>query len=54
MNWNIVILLVQLFFGIVIGLYFWGLLKSQRVQKVTIDRESRKDMESLQKCERFD
>ncbi len=49
MNWNIVILLVQLFFGIVIGLYFWGLLKSQRVQKVTIDRESRKDMESLQK-----
>src|SRR5690606_14340054 len=49
MNWNVIVLIIQLFFGIGIGLYFWGLLRNQRVQKVSIDRESRKDMEALQK-----
>jgi ATP-dependent Lon protease len=49
MNWTNVVLLIQLFFGIIIGLYFWNLLKSQRVQKVSIDKESRKEMEQLQK-----
>lgn len=49
MNWNVIVLVIQLFFGIGIGLYFWGLIKNQRVQKVSIDRESRKDMEALQK-----
>lgn len=36
-------------FGIVIGLYFWNLLKNQRTQKVTIDKESKKEMEQLRK-----
>jgi ATP-dependent Lon protease len=49
MNWANAVLLIQLFFGIIIGLYFWNLLKSQRVQKVSIDKESRKEMEQLQK-----
>lgn len=49
MNWTNVVLLIQLFFGIIIGLYFWNLLKSQRVQKVSIDKESRKEMEQLRK-----
>jgi ATP-dependent Lon protease len=40
---------VQLFFGIVIGLYFWNLLKNQRTQKVSIDRESKKEMDHLKK-----
>ncbi|MBY6273827.1 MAG: ATP-dependent protease LonB [Caldibacillus debilis] len=44
-----VALLIQLFFGIVIGLYFWNLLKNQRTQKITIDKESRKEMEQLRK-----
>lgn len=42
-------LFVQLFFGIVIGLYFWNLLKNQRSQKVTIDRESKKELGELRK-----
>ena len=49
MNWTSIALLIQLFFGIVIGLYFWNLLKGQRTQKVSIDRESKKEMDQLKK-----
>jgi ATP-dependent Lon protease len=49
MSWTGIALFIQLFFGIIIGLYFWNLLRSQRTQKVSIDRESRKEMEQLQK-----
>ncbi|MCM3093810.1 MULTISPECIES: ATP-dependent protease LonB [unclassified Cytobacillus] len=49
MSWTGIALFIQLFFGIVIGLYFWNLLKSQRTQKVSIDRESRKEMDVLKK-----
>ncbi|WP_199425641.1 ATP-dependent protease LonB [Thermaerobacillus caldiproteolyticus] len=49
MNWTNVALLVQLFFGVVIGIYFWNLLRNQRTQKVSIDKESRKEMEQLRK-----
>ena len=47
MSWTNIIILVQLFFGVIIGLYFLNLLKGQRMQKVTIDRESKKEMEQL-------
>ncbi|MGJ7920522.1 ATP-dependent protease LonB [Neobacillus sp. LXY-4] len=49
MNWTGIALFIQLFFGIVIGIYFWNLLKNQRSQKISIDRESRKEMEQLRK-----
>ncbi|MDM5228961.1 ATP-dependent protease LonB [Cytobacillus sp. NJ13] len=49
MSWTGIALFIQLFFGIVIGLYFWNLLRSQRTQKVSIDRESRKEMDVLKK-----
>ncbi|MDN4072706.1 ATP-dependent protease LonB [Fictibacillus terranigra] len=49
MNWTGIALLIQLFFGIVIGLYFWNLLKNQRTQKVSIDKESKKEMDQLRK-----
>ncbi|MEI2462704.1 ATP-dependent protease LonB [Niallia taxi] len=49
MSWTEIALFVQLFFGIIIGLYFWNLLKSQRTQKVSIDRESKKEMDQLRK-----
>lgn len=49
MNITGIVLLVQLFFGVIIGLYFMNLLKGQRTQKVSIDRESKKEMEQLQK-----
>ncbi|RJX27073.1 MAG: ATP-dependent protease LonB [Dethiobacter sp.] len=39
--------IIQLFFAVVIGLYFWNLLRNQRGSKVAIDRESSKEMEEL-------
>jgi Lon-like ATP-dependent protease len=44
-----IIILVQVFFGIIIGLYFWNLLKNQRSNKVAVDRESRKELDQLRK-----
>ncbi len=40
---------VQIFFAIVIGLYFWNLLRSQQGSKVAVNRESRKEMDRLQR-----
>ena len=44
-----VLSLIQIFFAIVIGLYFLNLLKSQQGSKVAVDRESHKEMEKLKK-----
>lgn len=49
MNMTGIVLIIQLFFGVIIGLYFLNLLRGQRTQKITIDRESRKEMEELRK-----
>ncbi len=49
MGIQIVLVFLQVFFGIVIGLYFWNLLKNQRTSKVAVDRESKKEMEQLSK-----
>lgn len=49
MSWTGIALFIQLFFGIIIGLYFWNLLRNQRTQKVSIDRESKKEMDQLRK-----
>ncbi len=40
---------VQIFFAVVIGLYFWNLLRSQQSSKVAVDRESRKEMDQLRR-----
>lgn len=39
--------LLNLFFAIVIGLYFWNLLKAQQTSKSAVNRESSKQMEQL-------
>lgn len=39
--------LLNLFFAIVIGLYFWNLLRAQQTNRSAVDRESRKQMEQL-------
>ncbi|MCF6138130.1 ATP-dependent protease LonB [Pseudalkalibacillus berkeleyi] len=49
MSWTGIALIIQLFFGVIIGLYFWNLLRNQRTQKVSIDKESRKEMDQLRK-----
>jgi Lon-like ATP-dependent protease len=41
-------MVVQLVFAVVIGLYFWGMLKTQQGNKVSVERESRKEFEKLQ------
>lgn len=41
--------LVQIFFAIVIGLYFFNLLKNQQSSRVAVDRESRKEMDQLER-----
>ncbi len=47
------IVAIQLFFGIVIGLYFLNLYKTQKGQKISFERESRKQLERLEKMRRI-
>ncbi|ABR47283.1 Sporulation protease LonB [Alkaliphilus metalliredigens QYMF] len=42
-----VFFMVQFFFAIVIGLYFFNLLKSQQGNKSAVERESKKELEKL-------
>ncbi|MTI84985.1 MAG: ATP-dependent protease LonB [Firmicutes bacterium] len=38
---------IQVFFAVIIGLYFWNLLKTQQGNKSALERESRKELEKL-------
>jgi Lon-like ATP-dependent protease len=49
MGLNIVVTFIQFFFAVVIGLYFWNLLRNQQGSRVAIERESRKEIEKLRK-----
>ncbi len=49
MNWTGIALVIQLIFGVIIGVYFWNLLKTQRSQRIYIDQESKKEMAQLRK-----
>ncbi|MDU2066101.1 MAG: AAA family ATPase, partial [Sporomusaceae bacterium] len=41
--------LLQCFFAVVIGLYFWNLLRSQQGNKVAVEKESRSEIDKLQR-----
>ncbi|WP_296970787.1 ATP-dependent protease LonB [Tepidanaerobacter sp. EBM-38] len=41
--------MIQIFFAIVIGLYFLNLLKGQQGSKIAVNKESKKEIEKLQK-----
>ncbi len=43
------ITLAQFFFAVVIGLYFWNLLRTQQTSRVSVERESRKEIEKLRR-----
>lgn len=43
-----IVTFVQFFFAVVIGLYFFSLLKSQQGSKIAVSREARKEMEKLE------
>ncbi|AKG35902.1 ATP-dependent protease LonB [Paenibacillus durus] len=49
MELSIVLMVVQLFFALVIGVYFWNLLRGQKTNKTAVERESRKELEKLRK-----
>ena len=44
-----IISLIQFFFAVVIGLYFLNLLRSQQGNRVAVERESKKEMDKLQR-----
>lgn len=39
---------IQVFFAVIIGLYFWNLLKTQQGNRTALEKESRKELEKLQ------
>lgn len=49
MNWTVIALLIQIVFATIIGVYFWTLLKTQRNQKVSVNKEAKKELEKLRK-----
>lgn len=49
MDLSVILMSVQMFFAVVIGLYFWNQLRSQKGNRTAVDRESRKEMEKLRK-----
>ncbi|AFH65068.1 Lon protease [Paenibacillus mucilaginosus K02] len=49
MSITVVMMVVQLFFAIVIGMYFWNLLRNQQTNRTAVDKESKKELEKLRK-----
>ncbi|NRR24745.1 ATP-binding protein, partial [Brevibacillus sp. MS2.2] len=46
---TLVIAVIEVVVGIVIGTYFWNLLRAQRNTKTSTEKESRKDLDSIRK-----
>lgn len=46
---TLVIAVIEVVVGIIIGTYFFNLLKSQRTTKTSVDKESRKEVDQLRK-----
>ncbi|GGE18234.1 Lon protease 2 [Marinithermofilum abyssi] len=53
MSWTVLIMILQVFFSIVIGLYFWNLLRNQQTNRSAVDRESKKEMDKLRKMRKI-
>ncbi|MHA0857044.1 ATP-dependent protease LonB [Paenibacillus sp. CMAA1364] len=49
MNVSMIIMVINLFFGVVIGMYFLNLLRGQKSNRTSIDRESRKELDKLRR-----
>ncbi len=49
MSWGSILTVLQVFFILVIGVYFWNLLKSQQGNKTAVEKESRKELDKLRK-----
>lgn len=53
MSWTALLMFLQVFFSIIIGLYFFNLLKSQQTNRSAVDREAKKELEKLQSMRRI-
>lgn len=50
MNYTtLVIACIEVIVGIIIGTYFWNLLRTQRANKTSTEKESRKDLDQLRR-----
>ncbi|TVY11878.1 ATP-dependent protease LonB [Paenibacillus cremeus] len=49
MSISVILMVIQLFFAIVIGMYFWNLLRNQQTNRSAVDKESKKELEKLRK-----
>lgn len=49
MSISVILMVIQLFFAIVIGLYFWNLLRNQQTNRSAVDKESKKELEKLRR-----
>ncbi|PSR22094.1 MAG: ATP-dependent protease LonB [Sulfobacillus acidophilus] len=49
MNFQAVVTMVQFFLVVIMGLYFWNALKAQQGTKVAVERESKKEIDKLQR-----
>ena len=47
MSLGVILTFIQVVFAVVIGLYFWNLLKTQQGSRVAVQRESRKEMDRI-------
>ncbi len=44
-----IVLIIQLVVGVIVGLYFWSMLKNNRTNKVAIEKESKKELDELRR-----
>ena len=44
-----ILILVQLFFTVIMGIYFFNLLKSQQGNKTAVERESKKELDKIRR-----
>lgn len=49
MSLSMILMFIQVFFAVIIGVYFWNLLRNQKTNRTAVDRESRKELDKLRK-----
>lgn len=49
-----IIMLIQFFFTMVIGLYFWGMLRSQQGGKHSLEKDSKQELDKLHQLRRIE
>ena len=53
MSWTVILFLLQVFFSIVIGIYFWNLLRNQHSNKSALEKESQKELDKLHRMRKI-